>query len=595
MKTDATAARPALETLDEAFHLVRHAPLRALTAYYVGSVPFVLSLLYFWGDMAHSAFARHNLAPGALGMALLFVWMKAWQAIYGQYLYAEVGGQTAPVLSARHVARLAARQAIIQPLGLLILPVALLTMVLFPSSYAAYQNACVLDDGHTLEIRDLLRKARALAKLWPQQNVLLIWALSPFLLVLAMGFHLTIVPIYTAIAPDWAMSLIGFYSVILAIVILPLSPFGMIIALNIGVALYFLPLLLHSLLGIQTAVIQNPYILASTSVNAIILGLVYLCLDPFMKAAYVLRCFYGESVQSGADLRLALRTEAKTRKTLAALVLCVMALFICHSAGAQETAAPPPATTNIAPSVEPEQLAVALDQELQHRRYAWRMPRVAEEKPDNIFSRTGEWINDQLKAFGNWVDRGWKKLDRWLNKLFRSHNPKDPGSSGQFWLELLMYVLLAAVLSVAAVTGYRMWRNRLRTATPTVAIEAAAPQPDLEDESTTADALSQDGWLEMANDAAARGDMRLALRALFLAGLSLLAHNGLIRIAKGKSNHDYARELQRRAHAQPHLLDAFEQNMGVFEAVWYGMHETSHELYEHMTANMERLRRCGQA
>ena len=57
-----------VELLEEAVHLVRLAPAGSLSAYYVGSLPFVLALLYFWADMSRSAFAGERLAAGAMGL-----------------------------------------------------------------------------------------------------------------------------------------------------------------------------------------------------------------------------------------------------------------------------------------------------------------------------------------------------------------------------------------------------------------------------------------------------------------------------------------------------------------------------------------------
>src|SRR6516164_4848417 len=45
-----------LELFEEAFHLVRSAPSVALASYYLGTLPFVLGLLWFWTDMSRSPF-----------------------------------------------------------------------------------------------------------------------------------------------------------------------------------------------------------------------------------------------------------------------------------------------------------------------------------------------------------------------------------------------------------------------------------------------------------------------------------------------------------------------------------------------------------
>src|ERR1019366_3929068 len=64
----------ALELLEQAVHRLRDAPAATLATYYVGALPFVLGLLFFWADMSRSAFADQHVAGAALGVAGLFLW-----------------------------------------------------------------------------------------------------------------------------------------------------------------------------------------------------------------------------------------------------------------------------------------------------------------------------------------------------------------------------------------------------------------------------------------------------------------------------------------------------------------------------------------
>ena len=100
---------------------------------------------------------------------------------------------------------------------------------------------------------------------------------------------------------------------------------------------------------------------------------------------------------------------------------------------------------------------------------------------------------------------------------------------------------------------------------------------------------SSGGWLDLARQMLAQGDRRLALRALYLASLSLLAARGMIATARFKSNGDYRRELERRAHALPDLVAAFGQNVGFFEDAWYGMHDVTGRIVNGFLANQKRI------
>ena len=61
----------AIDLIEEAVHLLRGAPLSVLAIYYMGALPFILSLLYFWADMSRPNPTRRissfvaSMRPGA--------------------------------------------------------------------------------------------------------------------------------------------------------------------------------------------------------------------------------------------------------------------------------------------------------------------------------------------------------------------------------------------------------------------------------------------------------------------------------------------------------------------------------------------------
>jgi hypothetical protein len=61
------------------------------------------------------------------------------------------------------------------------------------------------------------------------------------------------------------------------------------------------------LFGMESDFSQSPLSMLNTTFFATMFGLTYLCLDPLIKACYVLRCFYGTSLRSGEDLKAELR------------------------------------------------------------------------------------------------------------------------------------------------------------------------------------------------------------------------------------------------------------------------------------------------
>jgi hypothetical protein len=579
----------ALDIAEEAVHLLRLAPPRALACYYLGSLPFVLGLLYFWADMSKSAFAYGHLYSGALALALLFVWMKTWQAVYARLLWAEVSGEAAPRRGLRRMLRIAVTQTILQPSGLLLLPVALLLTIPFGYAYAFYQNLTILDDGAGTGVRDAARRAAALARPWPKQNHILIWALSPFLTIVAAGLFLVIIPVVAAIGPEWSGFFLAVSSVMFVLALMPLSPLGIVIAANIAVSILLVPALLNTLLGVNTVFIENVWAMLNSTFFAVVIGLTYLCMDPLMKAAYVVRCFYAQSIRSGEDLKVELRRL--TRKAAMAAVLCVFCVGALASGASavEETPSLAPAESQM--SVSSAKLDTALDHELKTRRYAWRMPREGLDIEPGPIGNFMQALKDTLIEWGHTVVRWLRKLIDWLKNLFPHRTGRNaPNFSGiGTVLRFVLYLLLAAILLVAAVMLYRMWQRRDSGSREVVA-EAAEPIVDIEDESTTADGLPEEGWLTLAQELINKGELRLAMRAVFLATLSSLGERELVNIARFKSNLDYRRELSFRAHAEPEILETFSGSVSIYEAVWYGMHEAKQELYDRIAANQERLR-----
>jgi hypothetical protein len=135
---------------------------------------------------------------------------------------------------------------------------------------------------------------------------------------------------------------------------------------------------------------------------------------------------------------------------------------------------------------------------------------------------------------------------------------------------------------------FRLIRDRRKRESP-IASVPIQPMPDLRDESVGAEQLPEDGWTQLGRELLERGELRLALRAFYLAGLAHLAARNLISLARFKSNRDYERELGRRGHSFPALLALFGESISVFDRTWYGMHEVSRDIVAEFAARIERI------
>jgi len=540
MKGDAKSreGKSAFDLVEEAVHLLRTAPAASLAVYFLGAIPFILGLLFFWADMSRSPLAQQHLAASSLGLAGLFFWMKFWQAMFARHLRAQLtGGKfTPPGFSA--AVRIFFTQAIVQSTGLFVLPLALVPVLPFAWAYAFYQNAAVLDDGGQTGLGKLLKNSWKLAALWPKQN-------------------------------NFALGIMSF--------------FGFCVFLNWVTACLTLPQIFKMLFGVESEFTRDPLALLNSTFLAAMCGLTYLCTDPILKAIYVARSFYGESVQSGEDLKAELKPFADRALKTAAVVVVLLAVFSTPPLRADSTNAIP-AGQNISPPA----LDRVINQTIHESKYV--EPDADQGVIAKFFDKIGALLRDWAKAVEEW-------LEKILRYLFRHHlqSHEDSTSSGYGWimaLQILLYGLVAAVVAALVIFLLRVW-NRRRRSPAAVASEPVPTVPDLTDENVRADQLPEDGWTKLARELMERGEFRLAMRAFYLSSLAQLAARNLISIARFKSNRDYERELDRRAHSFPALLSLFDENLYAFERVWYGTHAADLDAVNTFASNVEKLRSGG--
>lgn len=542
----------ALDLIEEAVHLLRTAPVATLAIYYLGAMPFVLGLLFFWADMSRNPFASGHLADASLVMGLLFLWMKFWQAIFAQRIRAQRATQSEPLLRFRQATRLLLTQTVWQSSGLFLIPLSIVPVLPFPWVYAFYQNITVLDDGETRPA-EIFKKSCRQANLWPRQNV---------------------------------------------VALLILICFGLYVFWNWASVCFSLPELFKTLFGVESKYTERPFSLLNSTFFAAMYGLTYLCLDPILKTFYVLRCFYGESLDSGEDLKAELKQLVATVSRAAAAVLLVSAIVFSKPALAADTTATAKAST--ASGISAAQLDGTINQTIHERKYAYRMPREKiVDTDEGPVGRFFDRIWDMLKRWGRWILQHVAKVLRavmhWLERLFGGRHSNSGSSSGYGWtaaVQFLLWMLLAVVLCGLGIFLYRVWQGRRRASEP-VASEAILPLPDIADENTAADQLPEEEWTKLGRELLARGELRLAMRAFYLASLAHLAARSLISIARFKSNREYERELRRRGHSFPELLLVFGQNISTFEASWYGMHHVDPESVNQFALNVEKLKATG--
>lgn len=587
------AATPGTLVAGQALRLLRLAPLPALAAYLTGTVPFLIGWLWFWSDMSYGAYAYRRLAGGSLLMALLFLWMKVWQSVFGVRLLAFAADEPAPRWSPRSVMRSLLLQGAIQPFGFLLLPLSMLLTLPFPWCSAFFQNLLVLDSPEAPSARAILQRATRLATLYPGQNLRIIWLLSPWSVVTGgvLIFGVTRLMLGDIIGELGNAG--GVVWFILALVVcsqtlLVLAPFGAVIFVNSAVLIISVPYLLNTLFGIQTPFTTvGMTTLFNTTFLAIAFALTYLILAPLFTAAHALRCFEGSSTTDGRDLRVALRRAARSASRGAMLLLLLLTTFTTPRLWA--AAATPP---------DPRALDESISEVLTHPRYTWRMPRERDAAAREAKAReTPGWLKRWQAAVKAWIESARDTLTRWvrrcvdwLERWLGSRTEQDRRTPSALWIQAILDILLIAVACVLAILLYRWVRARARRR-----ITASQPLPtliglDLESDQVTADQRPSDEWRQLAETLAANAEYRLAVRALFLSMLAHLGKRELVTIARHKANRDYLADLRRRAHDQPETISGFLDAATTVECHWYGRRPTTIETFDALRLIADRLR-----
>jgi hypothetical protein len=293
--------------------------------------------------------------------------------------------------------------------------------------------------------------------------------------------------------------------------------------------------------------------------------------------------------------------------------LPALVLLAAVSCGAQETnspvaSAPGVRVVSVMPeteqptrgcaklSVAPTDLSRSIRDVIQRREFVWRFPRdkVADQavSEQSFLSRFFDEVGETFKRWWKPVRRLLKKMEAWIEDLVRRWRPemRAPREGGDWRLsvQILGVVLLGIVACTLGVFLWRHWRRRHRPVQLAQAV--AVPVPDLRAEEVQADQMPADEWQLLAREMLSKGELRLALRAFYLSTLAFLAQHEWLSIAKHKTNREYERELGRRAASRGDMVQAFSQNVGLFERAWYGHHEVKRENVDSFMENHQKIK-----
>jgi hypothetical protein len=499
----------AVPLLEDAVHLLRRAPLSTLLCHLVGSAPLALGWLIFWSDVTNTHTSNSTCAIESMVLALLLAWMNCWRAVFAGRLRRQLSGAADAPWSWRRVWNLLAGQAFLGSTRLIAVPAAALIVFPFAWVVSFYRSATALADRDDLDVLQLIAQARHLAGLQKRQS----WSVRPILFFL-----------------------------------------GLLVTVNLALALAVLPQLVRIFTGYESDFsrsgvyfIFNPLFLLS------VVSVSWMVFDPFTQAVYCVRCFHGESITSGEDLRAGLRALVAS----ALVLLLLLAPF--HSAAA----------------VSPQDLEASVRKAVLAHEYDWRLPPpgAAADRPVSWFVKVTDRIVDSLSAAKDAIGNFIHSLFDWLKRQLDLIPSAPPGALPSTGLHHGISILIAAVVLFA---GWIAWRRRwFGRARPKMTAVHSLPAINLEAEDLTADRLPEESWLDLAARSLEERNFRSALRAFYLANLAWLGRRELLAIHPGKTNHEYEIELRRKARSFAEARRLFSVNVAAFERAWYGLHEVT--------------------
>jgi hypothetical protein len=532
-----SAFASAVRLIEDALVLAMRADSNTWLIYLAGAVPFFGVLLFEMTDLAQNPFALERLPICALILALLYCWLHVCQSVFCGCLQARL---TETGESPRaHFAEALATQPAMAASKLILWPVTMILLVPHPAVTMFYQHSVVPHGRRFKSLRSVIAEGRRDALYRPRQ---VIWMLLLVLLLRA---------------------------------ILWVNFFGLLV---------FAPSLWKTLTGMEGTLTRAPELLVNPTSLAMLSILAYIGLDPIVKAGCVLRRFARQSESSGTDLRLRV---SMLRRAAAAVILCALCLPVRSDAASAQP------LINSA-TVSPDRMRQAIEGVFHDPHNTWNLPAVqARGARSSPFGGFMDSILDRIDTVWKSITAALGSLIQALRHIFSNESEAQeakahPVSSLSRWLVVAIFTLLLAAAILAA-----FWNRRKRTA-PEASATSAIPTPaiDVARDDIHADDQPENEWLRLAQQHRTAGNLRLALRALYLSTLAGFGAVGLISLTRGKSNLDYLRELERRAkRLNAELVPLFHSNLSLFEESWYGDHRVTEETFELFARNSSMLRK----
>ena len=376
---------------------------------------------------------------------------------------------------------------------------------------------------------------------------------------------------------------------------LMLFPLWIAVWLNGLIVAIVVPQLLHSIFGLNTLLSTPMGIFALSRSSAFWLALfagAWLALDPIVKCSFVVVYQHLRSRREGDDLRGLLaslpREQQKKgqmiaspttggRVVMGALVVLAVILAGPSKAATSRAARVSPASSSAkTPGGSPHEeriqtLRQALNEESQRAIYRWH---------DTEHPSPPTWFDKLLAKIEQRSARIWNAIRNFLSKLWPRGLNLSAGKEtrGSWQLKNLRFWLALVVILTLGAGAVLFWLRRRREAAELSIPLPIAPLPNLSE--AVASERSEDEWFALADRLEREGELRLALRSVYLGLLAGLAQREWLTVRRDRTNREYLNEFTRRWRRRPQA--ALEQRLEIperlrsslrqFDRVWYGAH-----------------------
>jgi hypothetical protein len=520
-----------IDVLESAVGVLRQAGLSTLVVHWAGSVPFALAALVFWKHVTNPRLSDAACALYALALTAMLIWMNCWRAVFAGRVRRQLNGDSVLPRTRGELLRLIVVQSLACGTKLVVLPLTALIVFPLPGVIAFYRYAATLADRQEMDARATFARARQLARVQPEGS----WLTIPLLLFL-----------------------------------------GLVVCLNMVVVIGAAPQLIRILTGYESTFSRSgAYFVTNPMFMMLVLSSTWILFDPFVQTVYCLRCYQAEARETGEDVRAGIRRLRESLQTPVAAVLTLLAL----------TAVALPCRADVPPAT----LQKAAETAARGAEYNWRLPPPPAPLRDTpwIVSMTDR-ILASIRSFTDLVSRLLDRFFSWLGDQLGG-GAQQNGALPVRGMHWTIYALIALVALAGVVVAIRMVRARRAKEADDAAGDNVIPIR-LDAEDLTADRLPEEQWLALAERALAEQNLRLALRAFYLASLAWMGRSEYISIHAGKTNREYELELKRRLRTFPEARALFGANVTAFERAWYGLHEVALDEIGEFRARMGQMK-----